>query len=63
MVVLLDEFAQRVTGFAGLADRLDFVLVAAPLLPPLLAVMPNVAVLDLEAGMPAPSIATTKSTS
>ena len=33
-VVLLDEFAQRIAGFAGLADRVDLVLVAASLLPP-----------------------------
>ena len=32
--VLLDEVAQRVAGFAGLADRFDLVLVAAARLPP-----------------------------
>ena len=48
-VVILDELAQRVAGFAGLADRVDLVLVAATLLPPGLAVVPDVAALDLEA--------------
>ena len=47
--VLLDEVAQRVAGFAGLADRFDLVLVAAALLPPRLAVVPDLAALDLEA--------------
>ena len=32
--VLLDEVAQRVAGFAGLADGFDLVFVAAALLPP-----------------------------
>ena len=48
-VVLLDEVAQRVTGFAGLADRIDLVLVAASPLPPRVAVVPDLAALDLEA--------------
>ncbi len=47
--VLLDEVAQRVAGFAGLADGVDLVLVAAALLPPGLAVVPDLAALDLEA--------------
>ena len=48
-VVLLDEFAQRIAGFAGLADRIDLVLVAASPLPPRVTVVPDVAALDLEA--------------
>ena len=48
-VVVLDELAQRIAGFAGLADRVDLVLVAATLLPPRLAVVPYLAALDLEA--------------
>src|SRR5271170_4898246 len=47
-VVLLNEFAQRITGFAGLADRIDPVLVAASPLPPRVTVVPDVAALDLE---------------
>jgi hypothetical protein len=49
-VVVLDEFVQGITGFAGLADRVDFMLVTAPLLPPGMAVVPDIAALDLEAG-------------
>jgi len=48
-VVLLDELAQRVAGFAGLTDRLDLVLVAATPLAPRLAVVPHLAALDLDA--------------
>src|SRR5271170_2122873 len=47
-VVLLNEFAQRIAGFAGLADRIDLVLVAASPLPPRVTVVPDVAALDLE---------------
>ena len=47
--VLLDEVAQRVAGFAGLADGVDLVLVAAALLPPVFAVVPDLAALDLQA--------------
>ncbi len=48
-VVLLNEFAQRIAGFAGLADRIDLVLVAASPLPPRVTVVPDVAALDLKA--------------
>ena len=48
-VVLLDEFAQRIAGFAGLADRIDLVVVAASPLPPRVTVVPDIAALDLEA--------------
>ena len=47
-VVLLDEIAQRIAGFAGLADRIDLVVVAASSLPPRVAVVPDVAALHLE---------------
>jgi hypothetical protein len=63
-VVVLDEVAQRIAGFAGLTDRLDLVFVAATFsathvstschtTPPLIS----------SHAMPAPSMATTKSTS
>lgn len=46
----LDEVPQRIAGFAGLADRLDGLDVPAPaLLPPLVAVVPDLAALDLDA--------------
>src|SRR5271170_3950091 len=48
-VVLLNEFAQRIAGFAGLADRIDPVLVAASPLPPRVTVVPDVAALDFNA--------------
>ena len=47
-IVLLNEFAQRIAGFAGLPDRIDLVVVAASLLPPRVTVVPDVAALDLE---------------
>ena len=46
--VRLDEFAQRITGVAGLADRIDLVFAAAAPLPPRVAVVPDVAALDLK---------------
>ena len=45
-VVVLDELAQRIAGFAGLTNRVDLVLVAATLLPPRLAVVPDLATLS-----------------
>ena len=48
-VIVLDELAQRIAGFAGLTNWVDLVLVAATLLPPRLAVMPDLAAFDLEA--------------
>ena len=47
-VVLLNEVAQRIAGFAGLADRFDLVLVTASALPPCLAVVPDLTALDLK---------------
>ncbi len=47
--ILLDVVAQRVAGFAGLADGVDPMLVAAALLAPAFAVVPDFAALDLEA--------------
>ena len=47
--VLLDVVAQGVAGFAGLADGLDGVLAAAAFLPPAVAVVPDLAALDLQA--------------
>ena len=58
----LDIAAQRVAGLAGLPDRFDAVVAPATDLPPALAVVPHLATLDLQT-MPAPSMATTKSTS
>jgi hypothetical protein len=48
-VVVLDELAQRIAGFAGLTDRLDLVFVATTTrLPPCVAVVPDLAALDLQ---------------
>ncbi len=47
--VLLDVVAQRVAGFAGLADRVDLVVAAAAFLPPAFAVVPDLAALDFDA--------------
>ena len=47
-VVLLDELTQRITGFAGLANRIDLVVLPASPLPPGVAVVPDVATLDLK---------------
>ena len=47
--VFLDVVTQGVAGFASLADGVDPVVVAAALLPPVFAVVPDLAALDLQA--------------